>query len=602
MKNLDRAREATESQTRAGDCHRFGPMATPPCAMRSAVRAGRVRCHGHVHARCLAIPIAIAISAAFLVVAGFGFGFGSEGCGLRIEAGLHIIEGQRGRRRRTRAACSASPAARPYGPDRVDVDAVRRIDVDAGADRDALLLCPGDEISVRNVIRSGRGTVHTGMLTIILLLACSSDDLAPPGDWANVAPATALEVLSHDGHQLVSVQEAQWTFWVQLAPEPTVEPGDILLLTKGAAVDLVVDARKLEDVLAISDFAVVSPEAAAGALAIPDLPADRTSIAELHAERTPLAGTQVRAAGRIVKASMDVFDTNWYHLRDGTGSADDETDDLTFTTPAVLQVGDLVAVNGPLTADKDLGFGYFYPVILEGAAVTGLDGSPLAERSAAVDRGTSGAPRSMKPAPHVPAPAIPDPVQGAEAPGGLGVHGLTLGVSDDAAVDAWAAGLTCDRQPALARKTVHTTCSGTPADWTFAGSPKAQLLIARAEAGTTIHHISVARTHDDTKDAGSDFVATLASMTARLGEPLRLTQPADPSELDGRFAYTATWRYDDLEVGLSLMRLTPKGAAIVRERWFVPGAEAAAGDRGVGVHGAGMRAAPNPHLASTVDG
>lgn len=96
-------------------------------------------------------------------------------------------------------------------------------------------------------------------------------------------------------------------------------------------------------------------------------PPDTLTIASLHASKASLAQTAVAAHGRIVKANHGIFGTNWYHLWDGSGS--DGTDDLTFTADAHAEVGDIVTVRGTLTTDKDLGFGYFFPVIIEEAEV-----------------------------------------------------------------------------------------------------------------------------------------------------------------------------------------------------------------------------------------
>ncbi|GEM_PF-1173418 len=90
-------------------------------------------------------------------------------------------------------------------------------------------------------------------------------------------------------------------------------------------------------------------------------------IGEVHARVAELEGQQVRVTGKVVKASSGIFGTNWYHLQDGTGDAEAETHDLTVTSDAEVAAGDLVTFEGPLTKDKDLGFGYFYAAIIEGA-------------------------------------------------------------------------------------------------------------------------------------------------------------------------------------------------------------------------------------------
>jgi hypothetical protein len=92
------------------------------------------------------------------------------------------------------------------------------------------------------------------------------------------------------------------------------------------------------------------------------------TVAELYAEKDQLAGQPVVVRGKVVKTNAMVMDTNWLHVRDGSG--EDGTNDLTVTTKAELpKVGDTVVVSGVVTVDKDFGMGYVYPVILENAEV-----------------------------------------------------------------------------------------------------------------------------------------------------------------------------------------------------------------------------------------
>jgi hypothetical protein len=58
------------------------------------------------------------------------------------------------------------------------------------------------------------------------------------------------------------------------------------------------------------------------------------------------------------------------HLRDGTG--EEGRNDVTVTAAGNVDVkeGDTALVKGTLAADKDLGMGYKYEVIIENATVT----------------------------------------------------------------------------------------------------------------------------------------------------------------------------------------------------------------------------------------
>ena len=81
-----------------------------------------------------------------------------------------------------------------------------------------------------------------------------------------------------------------------------------------------------------------------------------------------LAGQKVTVRGKVVKTNAGVMNTNWVHVRDGSGA--EGTNDLTVTTKGEIpKIGDTVVVSGPVTANKDYGMGYKYPVILEDAEV-----------------------------------------------------------------------------------------------------------------------------------------------------------------------------------------------------------------------------------------
>jgi hypothetical protein len=70
-----------------------------------------------------------------------------------------------------------------------------------------------------------------------------------------------------------------------------------------------------------------------------------------------------------VKFNSGIMGKNWLHVRDGTSSAADNTNDLLVTTTAPAKVGDVVTVKGVVHTDRDFGSGYAYKVLLEDAAL-----------------------------------------------------------------------------------------------------------------------------------------------------------------------------------------------------------------------------------------
>ena len=63
------------------------------------------------------------------------------------------------------------------------------------------------------------------------------------------------------------------------------------------------------------------------------------------------------------------MDRNWIHLRDGSGSAADKSNDLVTTTKHTVKIGDVVLVNGLVNTDDNYGSGYAYSVVIEGATL-----------------------------------------------------------------------------------------------------------------------------------------------------------------------------------------------------------------------------------------
>ena len=89
------------------------------------------------------------------------------------------------------------------------------------------------------------------------------------------------------------------------------------------------------------------------------------TVAELWSAKKSLDNKPVVVRGKVVKFLGGIMGKNWVHVRDGSGSNDDGTNDLTVTTDEVVNVGDVVLVSGTLRADKDFGSGYAYGVIVE---------------------------------------------------------------------------------------------------------------------------------------------------------------------------------------------------------------------------------------------
>jgi hypothetical protein len=94
---------------------------------------------------------------------------------------------------------------------------------------------------------------------------------------------------------------------------------------------------------------------------------DGRTVAEIYASKATLKGTEIAIRGRVVKFNAGILSRNWMHLRDGSGSAEKQDNDITVTSNEVFAKGDVVLVRGRLALDKDFGAGYVYPLIIEDA-------------------------------------------------------------------------------------------------------------------------------------------------------------------------------------------------------------------------------------------
>ncbi|MCF6291087.1 MAG: DNA-binding protein [Desulfobacterales bacterium] len=95
------------------------------------------------------------------------------------------------------------------------------------------------------------------------------------------------------------------------------------------------------------------------------------TVGEIFEKAAELDGKQVTVRGKLVKVSANIMGLNWLHIQDGTGHPEQRTHDLVVTTSAQPEENwDIITVHGTVSADKDFGAGYFYPVIIENASVS----------------------------------------------------------------------------------------------------------------------------------------------------------------------------------------------------------------------------------------
>jgi len=87
-------------------------------------------------------------------------------------------------------------------------------------------------------------------------------------------------------------------------------------------------------------------------------------IAEIYKDKKSLDGKPVKVRGEVTKYTPQILGFNWIHIRDNSTDTD-----LTITMSGTAAVGDVIVVKGLIALEKDFGYGYVYPVILEKAEI-----------------------------------------------------------------------------------------------------------------------------------------------------------------------------------------------------------------------------------------
>jgi hypothetical protein len=114
----------------------------------------------------------------------------------------------------------------------------------------------------------------------------------------------------------------------------------------------------------------VAKAADAGDIHVPKaVGANARTVAEIIAKGAELKNKPVLVRGKVVKYNAQIMGKNWIHLRDGSGSAADNTNDVLVTTTSQAKAGDVVTVKGIVHTDKDFGSGYAYKVLIEEATL-----------------------------------------------------------------------------------------------------------------------------------------------------------------------------------------------------------------------------------------
>ena len=92
------------------------------------------------------------------------------------------------------------------------------------------------------------------------------------------------------------------------------------------------------------------------------------TVQEVHDFAKELQNQTISVKATVLKVSRKIMQRDWIHLKDGTGDESANTNDFVVTAENTsVKKGDVVVATGKISINKDFGYGYFYPVIMDSA-------------------------------------------------------------------------------------------------------------------------------------------------------------------------------------------------------------------------------------------
>jgi hypothetical protein len=225
------------------------------------------------------------------------------------------------------------------------------------------------------------------MKTLLALCLFVATPLAVAGESPTVVKGKVLETMNAGGYTYLRLKTREGETWAAVnraavgnGAEVTIENAMTMYdfeskslektfpkILFGSLADAAKGAAGVDMAAAHSGLAKTRD---ADAVKVPKaVGANARTVAEIIAKSAELKDRPVLVRARVVKYNAGIMGKNWIHLRDGSGSAADDTNDLLATSTSPAKLGDVVTVNGVVRLNKDFGAGYVYKVLIDEATV-----------------------------------------------------------------------------------------------------------------------------------------------------------------------------------------------------------------------------------------
>lgn len=229
------------------------------------------------------------------------------------------------------------------------------------------------------------------LMTILAIVACDSKERvkapakakAPQDMGQAITDGHVVEVkeaIHANSYTYLRVVEGEQEYWIATAKQP-IEAGQVVSYAKGLEMKDFESkelGRTFESIWFVGEMRGKSSAASSMSQSkkpvapVADISVEKVdggvSIQELYSDMKDLEGKVVLVKGQVTKFNSGIMGRNWVHLQDGTTQGD--YFDVTITTKASVEVGDVVVFSGQVTLNKDFGAGYKYDLIIEEAEVS----------------------------------------------------------------------------------------------------------------------------------------------------------------------------------------------------------------------------------------
>jgi len=222
---------------------------------------------------------------------------------------------------------------------------------------------------------------HSGLAALLFAAAFVVAAAVPPP--AGTLQGEVLETRNVDSYTYLRLKTAGGEIWAAV-PTTGVKPGGRVTIgntvvmenfeskTLKKKFDKIVFGQLVDPAGASPSGPVAPPAPPQAAMTIKVEKAkgpDARTVADVVTGKSGLKGKSVLVRGQVVKFTGGIMGKNWLHLRDGSGSAADGSNDILVTTKNIAALGDVVSVKGTVRTNVDLGSGYSYAVLIEYAEV-----------------------------------------------------------------------------------------------------------------------------------------------------------------------------------------------------------------------------------------